>query len=450
METLGTEERINVDQAMNLKNKIRSKTAKVGVIGMGYVGLPLAVEMAAAGFDVTGIDNNDEIVAELSEKHSHIPDVVSERLAPYVDAGSTRFTTDTSVMAGLDVLCICVPTPLDEMKAPDLAAVLAVTEEVAKYLRPGQLVVLESTTYPGTTEEELLPILEKGGLSAGEDFFLAFSPERVDPGNTKFQTKNTPKVVGGVTRACTECAAALYGEIIETPPDVKNVVPVSNARTAEMTKLLENIFRGVNIALVNELLLLCGRMNIDMWEVVEAAATKPFGFYPFYPGPGPGGHCIPIDPFYLSWKARQHEFRVEFIELSGRMNEFMPYHVRERVVEALNMDEKSINGATILVLGVAYKKDVNDPRESPAKRVIELLRERGGNIHYHDPHVPLFEIDGCTMESEPYDDEAVEKADCVVVVTDHSAIDYEDLEARARRIVDCRHAVPESAKVVRI
>ncbi|RJQ52723.1 MAG: nucleotide sugar dehydrogenase [Actinobacteria bacterium] len=440
---LGTEERVLEETEMSLEDRIANKTARMGVIGMGYVGLPLAVEMAGAGFRVTGIDVLDSVVEKLSAGESHIPDVPSERVAGYIEQGLLEFTTDPGVMGDLDVLSICVPTPLNEMKGPDLVYVREATSEVAEHLRPGQLVVLESTTYPGTTEEVLLPILSETGLAVGEDFYLAFSPERVDPGNKEWQTKNTPKVVGGVTQTCTEHAKAVYEAFIDT------VVTVSSPRVAEMTKLLENIFRGVNIALVNELLLLCDRMKIDIWEVVDAAKTKPFGFMPFYPGPGLGGHCIPIDPFYLSWKARQYDFHTEFIELSGKINEHMPYHVCEKVAEALNLHKKAINGSRVMVLGAAYKKDIDDKRESPAIRVMELLLDKGAKLSYHDPYVARVHANHDTLTSVPLW-ESLDETDCVVVVTAHSNVDYAMLAEKAKLVVDCRNAVPKRENVVKI
>lgn len=433
-----------VETVSSLREKIDAKTARLGVIGMGYVGLPLAIEMAAAGFHVTGFDIKAETVEALGRGISHIPDVSSEHIDKYVSAGRMEFTTDMSGMADMDVLSICVPTPLNDMKGPDLVYVRQVTDEIAKHMRPGQLIVLESTTYPGTTDEVLLPILSEGGLVVGEDFYLAFSPERVDPGNLKYQTKNTPKVVGGVTPACNEHAQAVYSHFIDT------VVPVSSPRVAEMTKLLENIFRGVNIALVNELMLLCDRMKIDIWEVIDAAKTKPFGFMPFYPGPGLGGHCIPIDPFYLSWKAREFDFHTEFIELSGKINEEMPYHVCDKVAEALNMHQKSINGSNVLILGVAYKKDIDDPRESPAKRLMELLSDKGAVLSFHDKFVTKFKIDHGTLETVELSNAAIEEADCIVVVTDHSHIDYGELVAKTKLVVDCRNACPKAQNVVKI
>ncbi len=434
-----------VEVVRSLEQKIEDKRASLGVIGLGYVGLPLAVEMASAGFHVTGFDIKAETVEALGRGESHIPDVKAERVAQHVDAGLMDFTTDMARMAEMDVLSICVPTPLDpKSREPDLSYVKAAAAAIAECLRPGQLVVLESTTYPGTTDEVVLPVLRETGLVVGVDFFLAFSPERVDPGNTKWQTKNTPKVVGGVTEACTANACAVYRHFIDT------LVPVSGTRVAEMTKLLENTFRGVNIALVNELLLLCDRMDIDMFEVIDAAKTKPFGFTPFYPGPGPGGHCIPIDPFYLSWKARQYEFRLEFIEAAGKLNEYMPYHVREKVIEALNLGQTALRGSNVLVLGVAYKKDIDDPRESPAKRIMELLDEWGAVISYHDSYVQEFRLDNESLRSVDLNAEVLAAADCVVVVTDHSDIDYEELVAEARLVVDCRHACPNAKNVVRI
>ncbi len=445
METdVGARQLTQAGESVNLREKIEKKTARLGVVGMGYVGLPLAVEMAAAGFSVTGIDVVAELVDGLNEGVSHIPDVPSERVAELRRKDLIQFTVEPEVMSDLDVLSICVPTPLNDMKGPDLMYVREATSEIAEHLRPGQLVVLESTTYPGTTTEVLLPILEETGLKVGNDFYLAFSPERVDPGNEKWQTRNTPKIVGGVTEACTENAVAAYGAFIDT------VVPVSSPAVAEMTKLLENIFRGVNIALVNELLLLCDRMKINIWEVIDAASTKPFGFMPFYPGPGLGGHCIPIDPFYLSWKAREYDFHTEFIELSGKINEHMPYYVCQKVADALNMHRKSINGASILVLGVAYKKDIDDLRESPALRVMELLLEKGADLSYHDGCCPKVTLDHNTLESVLLDDETVASADCIVVVTAHSNIDYADLAEKAKLVVDCRNAVPAGDNVVKI
>jgi UDP-N-acetyl-D-glucosamine dehydrogenase len=400
----------------------------VAIIGAGYVGMPLAQAFSEAGKNVVLRDIQPQVVEGINSGASHIGDVPSDVLKKLVDAGRLRATLAIEEAAEADAILIALPTPLSTQREPDLSIVTGAVEELAPHLRKGQLVVLESTTYPGTTRELLQPILERGGLRAGRDFNLAFSPERVDPGRTDWTTRNTPKIVGGITEACTERAADLYRGAVET------VVPVSSPEAAELTKLLENIFRAVNIALVNELAQLCERMDIDVWEVVEAAETKPFGFMSFKPGPGLGGHCIPIDPFYLSWKARQYDFYTEFIELAGKINANMPYFCRSLVSQALNHgSEKSLKGARVLVLGVSYKADVDDVRESPAEKIVQLLRKAGAELEYHDPHVP--EFDG--MRSVEY---APESYDCVVIVTAHSAIDYEDLVERAEIVVDLRNA----------
>jgi UDP-N-acetyl-D-glucosamine dehydrogenase len=400
----------------------------VAIIGAGYVGMPLAQVFSEAGKNVLLRDIKPEIVDGINRGESHIGDVPSVELKKQVDAGRLKATLDIKDAAEADAILIALATPLSSQREPDLSIVTGAVEELAPHLRKGHLIVLESTTYPGTTREVLQPILERGGLKAGEDFNLAFSPERVDPGRKDWTTRNTPKIVGGVTPACTERAAELYGSAVDT------VVPVSSPDAAELTKLLENIFRAVNIALVNELAQLCERMDIDVWEVVEAAETKPFGFMSFKPGPGLGGHCIPIDPFYLSWKARQYDFYTEFIELAGKINANMPYFCRSLISQALNHgSEKSLKGARVLVLGVSYKADVDDVRESPAEKIIQLLRKAGADLEYHDPHVA--EFDG--MRSVDY---APEQYDCVVIVTAHSAIDYEDLVERAQIVVDLRNA----------
>src|SRR5688572_9078429 len=367
----------------SLLEKIESRRARTGVVGLGYVGLPLAVELAKAGFHATGIDLDDRKVKAIEEGRSYIPDVATADVAALRKAGKLDATTDFSVVKELDTINICVPTPLRKTKDPDMSYIVSAVEAIAKHLHPGMLIVLESTTYPGTTEEVVQPLLEATGLKAGVDFFIAFSPERVDPGNPTFQTHNVPKVVGGLTANCSKLAGALYGSAIQT------IVPVSSTRVAEMVKLLENTFRAVNIGLVNELALMCDRMNIDVWEVVEAAKTKPFGFMAFYPGPGLGGHCIPIDPFYLSWKAKQSGFDPRFIELAGHINGSMPHYVVEKVADALNMRRKSVNGAQILIAGVAYKRDIDDIRESPALDIIGLLHEKGAQIAFSDPFVPV-------------------------------------------------------------
>jgi UDP-N-acetyl-D-glucosamine dehydrogenase len=400
----------------------------VAIIGAGYVGMPLAKAFADAGKNVLLRDVKREIVDAVNRGESHIGDVSSGELKKLVDAGRVAATLDIKEAAEADAILIALPTPLSSQREPDLSIVVAAATELAPGLRKGHLVVLESTTYPGTTREVVQPILERGGLKAGEDFHLAFSPERVDPGRTDWTTHNTPKVVGGVTPACTERAEELYRSAVET------VVPVSSPEAAELTKLLENIYRAVNIALVNELAQLCERMDIDVWEVVEAAATKPFGFMSFKPGPGLGGHCIPIDPFYLTWKAREYDFYTEFIELAGKINANMPYFCRSLISQALNHGaQKSLNGSRLLVLGVSYKADVDDVRESPAEKIIQLLRKAGADVDYHDPHVP--EFDG--MRSADY---RPEDYDGVVIVTAHRAIDYDDLVERAQIVVDFRNA----------
>jgi UDP-N-acetyl-D-glucosamine dehydrogenase len=404
------------------------------VIGLGYVGLPLAVEFCHAGFDVTGFDVDAAKAAEINAGRSYIGDVSTNDLAACVATGRLRASTDMARLADMDVVDICVPTPLRKTKDPDMSYVVSASEQIAKYIHPGMLIVLESTTYPGTTAEVLQPMFEAKKLSVGRDFYLAFSPERVDPANEKFTTRNTPKVVGGTTPACVEVATALYRTAIDT------VVPVSSTQVAEMVKLLENTFRAVNIGLVNELALMCHRMGIDVWEVIDAARTKPFGFMPFYPGPGLGGHCIPIDPFYLSWKARQYHFECRFIELAGHINGAMPEYVVQRVSEALNTRRQSINGSRIHLFGVAYKKDVSDMRESPALDIIELLHRRGAIITYTDPHVPQLRDGELRLTAVPEAD-AGTGADCAVICTDHSAFDYQGIASSFPVVVDTRNAL---------
>jgi UDP-N-acetyl-D-glucosamine dehydrogenase len=400
----------------------------VAIVGAGYVGMPLARVFAEAGKNVVLVDVNEDVVDGINRGESHIGDVPSEALKTLVDAGRVSATSDYDALQEVDAILIALPTPLSSHREPDLTIVESAAAEIAPRLRKGQVVVLESTTYPGTTRESLQPILERSGLKAGEDFHLAFSPERVDPGRTDWTTKNTPKLVGGLTPACTERAVELYRSAVDT------VVPLSSPETAEMTKLLENIFRAVNIALVNELAQLCERMEVDVWEVVEAAETKPFGFMSFKPGPGLGGHCIPIDPFYLTWKAREYDFYTEFIDLAGKVNANMPFFCRSLISQALNHGaEKSLKGSRILILGVSYKADIDDVRESPAKKIVELLHKAGTDVSYHDPHVS--EFDG--LRSVDY---APESYDCVVIVTAHSSIDYEDLVERAQVVVDLRNA----------
>ena len=426
-----------------LHERITSRRARAGVVGLGYVGLPLAVELARAGFDTVGIDLDAGKVEAINRGESYIPDVPTADVAALTAQGRLRATTDFAVLADLDTVNICVPTPLRKTKDPDLSYVVSAVEQIAAHLHPGMLVILESTTYPGTTDEVVQPLLERGGLQAGRDFFLAFSPERVDPGNPTFHTRNVPKVVGGCTPDCSALAAALYSSAIDT------VVPVSSTRVAEMVKLLENTFRAVNIGLVNELALMCDRLDIDVWEVVDAARTKPFGFMPFYPGPGLGGHCIPIDPFYLSWKARQSGFEARFIELAGQVNGSMPHFVVDKITEALNTRRKAVNGSSVLLMGVTYKRDIDDIRESPALDVMSLLGARGARVAYSDPYVPRLEArvwggreDLASLELAP---SAIRDFDCVVVLTDHQVFDYEALVAHADVVVDTRNAVKTPA-----
>jgi UDP-N-acetyl-D-glucosamine dehydrogenase len=418
-----------------LRNKIKKRRATIAVIGLGYVGLPLAVEMAKAGQRVYGIDVNDEKVRSVKRGVSYVQDVKSSDLKKVVKSGKLIATTDYSVISEADAIDICVPTPLRKTKDPDMRFIMAALAEIEKYVRRGQLVILESTTYPGTTEEVVLPRLAKAGLKVGRDFFLAFSPERVDPGNKKFDTAKIPKVVGGVTDKCTTVACDLYNCC------VKSTVPVTSTTVAEMVKLLENTFRSVNIGLVNEMCLMCARMDIDVWEVIEAAATKPFGFMPFFPGPGLGGHCIPIDPFYLSWKARMAGFETRFIELAGQINSSMPDYVVTKVADVLNLHKKSLNGSKVLVLGVAYKNDVDDTRESPALDVINRLEEKGAKVDYADPLVDTISFDGKKMKSVKISGPALKKYDCAVIVTDHAVFNYRQIVKNSKAIVDTRNAL---------
>ena len=404
---------------------------EVAIVGAGYVGLPLAQVFAEAGVPVVLVDVDATRVAAIGRGESYVEDVASAALAPLVQAGTLAATTDYDVVRDTDAILIALPTPLSANREPDLSFVVDAAERVGERIRKGHVVALESTTYPGTTREKLLPHLSAGGLEVGQDFFLAFSPERVDPGRTDWTVKTTPKIVGGITPACTKRACALYRKAIDT------VIPVSSPEAAELTKLLENIFRAVNIALVNELAQLCDRMSVDVWEVVEAAATKPFGFMSFKPGPGLGGHCLPVDPFYLAWKAREYDFYTEFVELAGKINENMPYFCLEKITRALNSDEKSVKGSRVHVVGVAYKADVADLRESPALKLIELLRAEGAQVSYHDPHIP--ELPAHDLRSQDLDG-SLKGADCVAIVTAHSDIDYADLAKRAKLVVDFRNA----------
>jgi UDP-N-acetyl-D-glucosamine dehydrogenase len=428
-----------------LQNKLAAKTAKVGIIGLGYVGLPLAVEFAAAGFDVVGIDVQASKVDAINRGDSYIQDIPTATLRSLVEGGKIRATTDFAAVRELDTINICVPTPLRKTKDPDMSFIVSACEEIAQHFGPGKLVILESTTYPGTTDELVLPMLAKNGLRIGVDFFLCFSPERVDPGNARFQTRNIPKVVGGVTPACSEMGRRFYSQALET------VVAVSSTRAAEMAKLLENTFRMINIGLVNELAMMCDRMGIDVWEVIDAAATKPFGFMPFYPGPGLGGHCIPIDPFYLSWKTKQAGIEARFIELAGYINGQMPHFVVDKVQKALNDRTKPVRGSHVHVLGVAYKKDIDDVRESPALDVIGLLEQLGAKVTYSDPYVRSIRLEQHTLESSDLDSSTA-AADCVVVITNHACFDYDRILEKAQLVVDTRNAFGKrkSEKLVRL
>ena len=425
-----------------IQKKIENQTAYAGVIGLGYVGLPLAITVAKAGFSVIGIDVDYHKVECIQAGLSVVSDVPSEDLVSFVHRGQIQATTDYRILRELDTINICVPTPLRKSKDPDMSFIISAVDKVTQHLRKDQLIILESTTYPGTTEEVVLPKLEKSGLRVGKDFFLAFSPERIDPGNAIYSTANTAKIVGGITAACAEVAQLFYKQFIQ------EVHTVSSTRVAEMVKLLENTFRSVNIGLVNEMALMCDQMGLDVWEIVDAAATKPFGFMPFYPGPGLGGHCLPVDPHYLSWKAKSYEFHARFIELASEINGAMPEYVLDKIIDALNQDQKAINGSKILIMGVAYKKNVGDVRESPAIDVIRMLTQRGGEILYHDPYVPELEVE----EAAPRDRqpmhylcteltaELVQSVDCVVIMTDHADIDYGWLVDHAAIVVDTRNA----------
>ncbi len=417
-----------------LLEKLDNRSACIGVVGLGYVGLPLALEFARAGFHVIGYDVSEPVVKQLMDGKSHIQDVSSDDVAELVKAGKFEATTDEARLQEMDAISIAVPTPLAKTRDPDMTYVIAAADAIARNAHPGLLIVLESTTYPGTTRELMQPKLEAAGLTAGKDVFLAFSPERVDPGNPVWNTKNTPKVVGGITPACTEVASALYASCLEI------IVPVSSTETAELVKLLENTFRSVNIGLVNEMQIVCDKLGVNVWEVIDAAATKPFGFMKFTPGPGIGGHCIPLDPHYLAWKMRTLNYKTRFIDLASEINSEMPALVVERVTQALNTDRKPVNGSRILVLGVAYKKDIDDMRESPALDVIRLLEDQSAEVVYHDPHVPTFREDGHQHHSVELTDAELTKADAVVIITDHSSIDYQRVVSLAKIVVDTRNA----------
>jgi UDP-N-acetyl-D-glucosamine dehydrogenase len=426
-----------VSVAQDLIARAERRDLLFGIVGLGYVGLPLAVELANAGYRVLGFDVQQRVVDGLNARHSHVKDVSDAQLAGAVAAGRFSATTDMSRLSEPDAISICVPTPLSKFKDPDVSYIVAATEAIKQRLRRGQAIILESTTYPGTTREILLPALESTGLKAGEDFFLAFSPERVDPGNPTYGTRNTPKVVGGITEDCSRVAAALY------QPAIERLVPVSTTEAAELVKLLENTFRSVNIGLVNEMAIVCDKLGVDVWEVIEAAATKPFGFMKFLPGPGLGGHCIPIDPHYLAWKMRGLNYKTRFIDLAGELNTEMPLFWVRKLAEALNGQGKAVRGASVLVVGVAYKRDIDDLRESPALDIIRLLEGQGARVTYHDPHVPSFEEDGHEFRSVPLDPATVTAADCIMIVTDHSSIDYRMIQRNAKLVVDTRNAMPK-------
>lgn len=421
--------------AQTLALKIRNRTARVGVIGLGYVGCPLAVEFAKAGFSVTGLDLLEDKVAGINAGRSHIQDVPDSEIRELVEAKKLRATTDYSVLAEMDTVSICVPTPLRKTKDPDMSFIVSACEQLSRYMHPGMLIVLESTTYPGTTDEVLLPMLQKPDVQVGKDFFLCFSPERVDPGNPTYQTANIPKVVGGVTKECSTMGALFYSQALKT------VVPVSSTQVAEMVKLLENTFRMINIGLVNEIAMMCDRMGISVWEVIDAAATKPFGFMPFYPGPGLGGHCIPIDPFYLSWKSKQAGVEARFIDLAGYINGQMPHFVVDKIQGVLNDHSKPVRGSHVHILGVAYKRDIDDVRESPALDMIHLLSCRGAKVTFSDPHVARIRVDGGKELWAQETLQACSEADCVVIVTDHAAFDYSAILDCSKAIVDTRNAL---------
>jgi UDP-N-acetyl-D-glucosamine dehydrogenase len=420
--------------------KAKDRSAVFGIVGLGYVGLPLAMELVRAGYRVLGFDISKRVVDGLNAGRSHIQDIPSDAVAKAVSAGKFAATNDLSRLSEPDAISIAVPTPLSKTKDPDVSYVLSATESIKKTLRRGQLVILESTTYPGTTRELMLPALESTGLKVGEDFFLAFSPERVDPGNPKYNTRNTPKVVGGLTPNCLQVTVALY------EPAIEHVVSVSSTEAAELVKILENTFRSVNIGLVNEMAIVCDKLGVDVWEVIDAAATKPFGFMKFTPGPGVGGHCIPLDPHYLAWKMRTLNYRTRFIELAGEINAEMPEYWVARAADKLNDQGKAVRGSTVLVLGVAYKKDIDDIRESPALDVIRLLEQRGAIVKYHDPHVPKLHEDGVELESIALTADMLHGTDCVVIVTDHTGLDYQLVAREAKLVVDTRHALPAGAR----
>lgn len=428
-----------------LLSRLQNREARLSIVGLGYVGLPLAVEFAEVGFNVIGLDIDAKKVDMLNKGESYIPDIPTERLKPLVEQGKLCATTDYAELKQVDTINICVPTPLRKTKDPDMSYIINSIDAIAEIAHDGMLIILESTTYPGTTQEVIRPRLEEKGFVVGETIFIAFSPERIDPGNQRFNVHNTPKVVGGVTEACAQVASALYSSAIE------KVVTVTDPTTAEMVKLLENTFRAVNIGLVNEMALMCDKLEIDTWEVIEAAATKPFGFMPFYPGPGLGGHCIPVDPHYLSWKLKTLNYTARFIELASEINTSMPLYVIDKVVDALNDEAKAVRGSNVVVLGVAYKRDIDDVRESPALDVIGLLMHKGANVKYHDPYVPSVRLEhDARMHSEEYSAALLESADCVVIITDHSKYDWQHVLDHSALVVDTRHATAAFTGAARV
>jgi len=430
-----------------LEKKIIGRKAKIGIIGLGYVGLPLAVTFAKCGFKVWGIDIDKDRVAMIQKGESYILDVSKSDIILVKKEKSLSVTTDFSVIKDLDAVIICVPTPLHKTKEPDVSFIVSAVRNIKRHMKRGQIVVLESTTYPGTTEEVMLPILEEDGWKEGKDFYLAFSPERVDPGNPKYDTKNTPKIIGGISKNSTDLAKLLYEQALE------KIIPVSSAKVAEMVKLLENTFRIVNIGMVNELMVMCDRLKIDVWEVIDAAKTKPYGFMPFYPGPGVGGHCIPVDPIYLSWKARMYGFEARFIDLAAQVNSEMPHYAVSKVIEGLNNHKKALNGSKVIVVGVAYKKDVKDLRESPSLEVIELLMEKGADVSYYDPLFPYLKIHGIDLKRAAFTKDAFKSADCVVIVTDHTNVDYDFILENSKLVVDTRNVLKdkkERKKIIKL
>ncbi|HAJ05937.1 MAG TPA: UDP-N-acetyl-D-glucosamine dehydrogenase [Chloroflexi bacterium] len=438
---------MSISTGQDLIEKIQAKQARIGIIGLGYVGLPLAIEFAEAGYNVLGIDKDVNKIKMLNEGNSYIADIDSDVVSTLVEQDRLQVTVDFEQISDLDAISICVPTPLRKTRDPDMSYVVDAAEEISEHLKTNTLIILESTTYPGTTAEVVLPIMLRNGHSVGEDIFLAYSPERIDPANKIYGVRNTPKVIGGITKECVNVAKALYGNVVDS------IVKVSSTQAAEMVKLLENTFRAVNIGLINEITIMCDKLGIDVWEVIDAAETKPFGYMPFYPGPGLGGHCIPIDPLYLSWKLKSLNFNARFIELADEINTNMPRYVVRKVAESLNEDSKPVRNSNVLVLGVAYKPNVDDIRESPALDIIELLKQQGAHVVYHDPHVPEIQFEKFDMTAVNYDSVVLESVDCVIIVTDHSYYDWSDVLDHAKLVVDTRNAtngLEGMARIVKI